>query len=213
MNKAKDDLSIEQVQEMMLLVADRIIAAEDLLTDADRNLGDGDHGLGMTRGLTAVKEKLTGAEFPSIEKVLTSAGMAMISAMGGASGAIFGTVFRSGGKGIAGAEKFGALELAGFLKAAVDGVMERGGAKPGDKTMVDALYPAAEKAAEVTELSLVEAADAVAGAAEAGREASKEMIATMGRAKTLGERSLGHPDAGACSISIILRGMHAYIAS
>ena len=210
---AKESLSTEQVKEMLLLVADRIIAAEQELTDADRNLGDGDHGLGMTRGLTAVKEKLAGADFPSIDKVFTTAGMAMMSSMGGASGAIFGTVFRGGGKALAGVESFGAAELAVFLKAAVDGVMERGGAKPGDKTMVDALYPAAEKAAEETGSSLVEAAAAAAAAGEAGKEASVAMIATMGRAKTLGERSIGHPDAGACSVSIILKAMHEYVAS
>ena len=136
---AKDQLSKEQVQEMLLLVAERIIGAEQQLTDADRNLGDGDHGLGMTRGQTAVKEKLTGAEFPSVDKVFTTAGMAMISSMGGASGAIFGTVYRGGGKALAGCESFGSAELATLLKAALEGVMERGGAKPGDKTMIDAL--------------------------------------------------------------------------
>ncbi len=139
--------------------------------------------------------------------------MAMISSMGGASGAIFGTVFRGGGKALAGKGAFGTDELADFLKAAVDGVMERGGAKPGDKTIIDALYPAAEKAAEVKGKPLGEALAAVAAAGEAGRDASKAMIATMGRAKTLGERSIGHPDAGACSVAIILKAMHEYVAS
>ncbi|NIP94078.1 MAG: dihydroxyacetone kinase subunit L [Akkermansiaceae bacterium] len=198
---------------MLLLVADRIIAAEPELTDADRNLGDGDHGLGMQRGLTAVKDKLEGAELASIDKVFTTAGMAMISSMGGASGAIFGTVFRAGGKAVAGAETFGSPELATFLQAALDGVMQRGGAKPGDKTMIDALHPAAEKAAEATGESLADAMAAVAAAAAAGRDASRDMIATMGRAKTLGQRSLGHPDAGACSVAIILAAMRDYLAS
>ncbi len=209
----KDHLTADQVGEMLLLVADRIIAAEPELTDADRNLGDGDHGLGMQRGLTAVKEKLEGAELASIDKVFTTAGMAMISSMGGASGAIFGTVFRAGGKAVAGAETFGSPELATFLQAALDGVMQRGGAKPGDKTMIDALHPAAEKAAEATGESLADAMAAVAAAAAAGRDASRDMIATMGRAKTLGQRSLGHPDAGACSVAIILAAMRDYLAS
>ncbi len=209
----KDHLTADQVGEMLLLVADRIIAAEPELTDADRNLGDGDHGLGMQRGLTAVKDKLEGAELASIDKVFTTAGMAMISSMGGASGAIFGTVFRAGGKAVAGAETFGSPELATFLQAALDGVMQRGGAKPGDKTMIDALHPAAEKAAEATGESLADAMAAVAAAAAAGRDASRDMIATMGRAKTLGQRSLGHPDAGACSVAIILAAMRDYLAS
>lgn len=209
----KEKLTTEQVKEMLLLVAERIIAAEPLLTDADRNLGDGDHGLGMQRGLTAVTEKLTGTEFPSIDKVFGATGMAMISSMGGASGAIFGTVFRAGGKAVAGAESFGSPELATFLQAAVEGVMQRGGAKPGDKTMIDSLHPAAEKAAELTGQPLVDSMAAVAEAAAAGRDASCDLIATMGRAKTLGERSIGHPDAGACSVAIILEAMHEYVAS
>ena len=85
--------------------------------------------------------------------------------------------------------------------------MKRGGAKPGDKTMVDALDPAARMATEVAGESLDAALDAVAGAAEAGRDASEGMIATMGRAKTLGEASLGKRDAGAVSVAIILRQM------
>jgi len=91
--------------------------------------------------------------------------------------------------------------------------MARGGAKPGDKTMIDALYPAAEKAAEVAGSSLPEAITAVAAAATAGKEASKAMIATMGRAKTLGEQSIGHPDAGACSVVVIFDAMKEYICS
>ena len=89
--------------------------------------------------------------------------------------------------------------------------MTRGGAKPGDKTMVDALAPAADKGAEVAGLPLPEAIAAVAQAAADGREASKAMIATMGRAKTLGEQSIGHPDAGACSVAVIFQAMSDYV--
>ena len=207
---AKESLDAAQIKEMLLQVADRIIESEPILTDADRALGDGDHGTGMKRGLTAVKEKLDGLDAP-ISKLFSSAGMAMISSMGGASGAIFGTVFRDGGKALADQESFDAASYATFLQAALEGVQKRGGAKPGDKTMVDALHPAAEKAQEVARESLSAAANAVADAGEAGKEASKDMIATMGRARTLGERSLGHPDAGAVSISIILATIRDYI--
>ena len=84
----------------------------------------------------------------SIEKLFSTVGLAMMSSMGGASGAIFGTLFRDGGKALTGKESFGAAELAAFLRAACDGVMARGKANPGDKTMIDALHPAAAKAAE-----------------------------------------------------------------
>lgn len=188
-----------------------IIEAEPLLTDADRALGDGDHGLGMQRGMTAALEKLDALDpaTATIDKAFSTVGMAMMSTMGGASGAIFGTLFRNGGKAIAGKEVFTANELADFLKAGLEGVMTRGGAKPGDKTMIDALHPAAEKAAEVAATGAMahEALDQAATAAEEGRDASENLIATMGRAKTLGEKSLGKPDAGACSVAIILRAM------
>ena len=207
---AKESLDAAQVKEMLLQIADRIIESEPILTDADRALGDGDHGTGMKRGFTAVKEKLDGLD-ANISKLFSSAGMAMISSMGGASGAIFGTVFRDGGKALGDQESFDAASYATLLQAALEGVQKRGGAKPGDKTMVDALHPAAEKAQEVAGESLSAAANAVADAGEAGKEASKDMIATMGRARTLGERSLGHPDAGAVSISIILGTIRDYI--
>ena len=95
---AKETLDTEGVRQMMLAVADAIIAAEPELTDADRNLGDGDHGLGMQRGLTAAKEKLEEGGFAGIDKVISAVGMAMMTSMGGASGAIFGTMFRNGGR-------------------------------------------------------------------------------------------------------------------
>lgn len=198
---------------MLLAVAKAIIAAEPVLTDADRALGDGDHGIGMQRGMEAAKEKLAQSDFESVDKVFSGMGMAMMGSMGGASGAIFGTVYRAGGKAILGSDSFGSSELADALAAAAEGVMARGGAKPGDKTMLDALVPAAEKASDVRGEALAKALDEVACAAEAGRDASKDMIATMGRAKTLGEKSLGHPDAGAVSVAIMLRAMHNYVAA
>jgi phosphoenolpyruvate---glycerone phosphotransferase subunit DhaL len=190
---AKTSLSPLQFKEMLLKVADAIIAAEPMLSEADRNLGDGDHGIGMTRGMNAVKEKLGALpEDATLDKLANTVGMAMMSSMGGASGVIFG---------------------AGLLRGACDTVMTRGKAKPGDKTMVDALHPAAAKAEEVVSSSLPEAIDAVTAAAIGGREASKDMIAQFGRAKTLGEACLGFPDAGACSVVVILETMQSYIAS
>jgi dihydroxyacetone kinase-like protein len=209
----KTSLNKEEVKAMLLQVADRIIAAEPQLSEADRNLGDGDHGLGMQRGLTAAKEKLNAGEPESIEKAFSTVGMAMMSSMGGASGAIFGTFFRNGGKALAGKDAFDAAGLAAFLQAGTDGVKQRGGAAVGDKTVVDAMEPAAKKAAEVSSASLPDAANAVSDAAEAGKEASKAMVAKFGRAKTLGEGCIGHPDAGALSVTIILKAMRDYISS
>ena len=203
-------LDAPQVRSMMLLVADKIIAAEQLLSQADRDLGDGDHGLGMKRGMEAVKAKLDGLVPGSVEEVFVTTGTTMMSSMGGASGALFGTIFRGGGKALAGRADLDAEGLALFLEAALEGVMKRGGAKPGDKTMIDAIAPAATTARESIALPLDSALTAVSAAAEAGKDASKAMIAQFGRAKTLGAACVGFPGAGALSITIILATMQEY---
>ena len=207
----KENLDLSDTIEMVKQVALSIIDSEPLLTDADRNLGDGDHGLGMERGMKAVIEKIESSSFNQISDVFKSAGMAMMSSMGGASGALFGTLFRNGGKALDGEETLNSDGLKSFLNAANEGVKSRGGASPGDKTMIDALEPAAQEASKNFSLPLYELISLVSQAADRGKEESKEMIATMGRAKTLGERSLGHPDAGACSVAIILKSMSEFI--
>ena len=207
----KENLDLSDTIEMVKQVALSIIDSEPLLTDADRNLGDGDHGLGMERGMKAVIEKIESSSFNQISDVFQAVGMAMMSSMGGASGALFGTLFRNGGKALDGEETLNSDGLKSFLNAANEGVKSRGGASPGDKTMIDALEPAAQEASENISLPLYELISLVSQAADRGKEESKEMIATMGRAKTLGERSLGHPDAGACSVAIILKSMSEFI--
>ena len=208
-------LDSSQVHAMLLNVADRIIASEAELSEADRCLGDGDHGLGMKRGMEAAKAKLGEVDdATSVGELFGAMGMAMISSMGGASGIVFGSLFRVGAKSLKDSPNaFTAKGLATLLQAASETVMKRGGAKPGDKTMLDALVPAADRAAEVTELPISEALEQVALAAEKGRDASSALMATKGRAKTLGEGSIGHPDAGACSVAIILRSMAETAAS
>jgi len=209
----KSSLTKEDVKSMLLLACERIIAAEPQLSEADRNLGDGDHGLGMERGMNAAKEGLMTGEVESIEKAFVIVGTKMMSSMGGASGAIFGTFFRNGGKALSGVERFDSAALAAFLQAGVDGVKQRGGAAVGDKTVVDAMQPAAEMAATVLEQSLPEAAAAVNAAALAGLEASKAMVAKFGRAKTLGDACIGFPDAGAMSVTLIIGAFADYIAA
>lgn len=209
----KSSLTKDDVKAMLILACDRVIAAEPQLSEADRNLGDGDHGLGMQRGMTAAKEGLEAGDVESIEKAFVIVGTKMMSSMGGASGAIFGTFFRNGGKALAGKDTFDAAALAAFLQDGVDGVKQRGGAAVGDKTVVDAMQPAAEKAATVTGLSLPEAIATVNSAALEGLEASKALVAKFGRAKTLGDAAIGFPDAGAMSVTVIIGAFAEYIAA
>lgn len=210
-SKSTTGLTLEQTKQMSLLVAEKIIAAEPLLSQADRDLGDGDHGLGMARGFTALTKQLTENSHDNLRDLYQAAGTALLTTMGGASGVVFGSLFLAGGKTMHGAEFFGSHELSHLLSQSLKDVMSRGGAKPGDKTMIDALHPAAEAAKANIDKPLAESIKAVAEAAEAGKEASKAMIATMGRAKTLGEKTIGLPDAGAISVTIILKTMADFI--
>ena len=163
----------------------------------------------MQRGMEAAKEKLAELDdSATVDELFSTMGMAMMNSMGGASGVVFGSLFRAGKKALKDSpDALTAAGLAALLKSAGETVMKRGGAKPGDKTMLDALVPAADQAGECCELPVSESLEKVAAAAEKGRDDSCAMIATMGRAKTLGEKSIGHPDAGACSVAIILRTM------
>jgi phosphoenolpyruvate---glycerone phosphotransferase subunit DhaL len=198
-------LNADEVKAMMIAVSDEIIRNEDVLSEADRQLGDGDHGLGMTRGFTAAKKQLEALAPVSVSQVFTTLGMALMSTMGGASGAVFGMLFQSGGMAIASAEGLDASALSSFLDAGTQGVMNIGKAKPGDKTMVDALVGAQEAVAAAKAGSIGEALAVAAEGAREGMEKTKDMIAQLGRARTLGEKTLGHPDAGAISVSIIFK--------
>jgi len=131
--------------------------------------------------------------------------------VGGAAGAIFGTFFRGGAKDLGNSTSLDSSALSRMLIDGLEAVRQRGGAKVGDKTMVDALQPAATKSEDMNSAPLSESLPAVAGAAEQGMEKTKEMTASIGKAKTLGERSLGHADPGAISTYLILKFMTEFV--
>ena len=198
-----------ETTRLLRFVAGKMIASEPELTRLDMAVGDGDHGIGMERGFTAVAKLLAEAQTPGddIGALLTRVGTELMSSMGGASGAIFGTLFRAGGKSVAGETDLTTPVLTRFLVNGLEAVCKRGGAKPGDKTMVDALTAATETAQSLESASLPDALPEIARAANRGAEGTKEMVAVFGRAKSLGERSLGHPDPGAVSMYLILSFM------
>ncbi|WP_112311544.1 dihydroxyacetone kinase subunit DhaL [Pseudogemmobacter bohemicus] len=199
----------ERAAEMLLAVARAVLDRVDDLTDADLAIGDGDHGIGMRRGFEAVELVLENP--PSgIDGVFKAAGMAIMSNTGGAAGAVFGSVFTSGAAAFAAQEEITPEGFVEFLTAAQGAVQRRGGVAEGAKTMLDALAPAARAAAGASDLKTATAA--AAEAALQGVEATKAMIATTGKARSLGERSVGHPDPGAISMSIILGAMRDYVA-
>ena len=206
-----EKIILEDFKPMFQAVCDGIISQKDILTKADQDLGDGDHGIGMARGFNAVKEKMETENPNSVSAFFVFVGTTLMMSMGGSSGAIYGTLFRAGGKNIATETEFGAVELSQFLTDGLEGVQARGSAKVGDKTVVDALEPAAKAAQANKDKTILESFEAVVLAAREGVETTKDMIATTGRAKTLGERCLGFPDPGAMSTTYILEHMLNYI--
>lgn len=208
-----DTLTPAEARDMLSAVARHLVANVDMLTQVDQAIGDGDHGIGMRRGFSAVEEAMTATEPVSVAAVFKAAGTAIMAKTGGAAGAIFGTMFRSGSTAFDGQAALSAEGFAGFLRLGLEGVEKRGAAKPGQKTMIDALAPAAAAAEVAIGRGLVEVVKEATEAAKGGVEATKGMIATTGKARTLGERSLGHPDPGAVSMSLILEAMRDYIAA
>ncbi|TDC00945.1 dihydroxyacetone kinase subunit L [Nonomuraea longispora] len=177
------------------------------LTRLDAAIGDADHGTNLDRGLTEVHKALTEWPPESPVQVLTSAGTALIRRVGGASGPLYGSVFRQMGKVLE-----SPVTLAGFSAAFEEGVVavERlGKAAPGDKTMVDALAPASRALALAVRdgVGVREAFEQAARAAAEGAEATIPMQARKGRASYLGERSIGHEDPGAASAALFMAAL------
>ena len=209
------ELSVAATVELLLYVSRRITESKDLLTQADK-MGDADHGIGMAKGFDAVRHRLTQGcaedRYGDLQQLFTSVGNTLLSTIGGAAGPIFGSFFRGAATGLKGRPALESRGLAEALAGGLDAVMKIGKARPGDKTMLDALEPAARKAGEVKGEPLDRALAAIAAAAESGRDQTERMVARAGKARTLGERTLGHPDPGAVSMHLILKYMAEYTA-
>jgi len=210
---AKAELTIAEATAMFLHVAQGVQDSQDLLTQADKAIGDGDHGIGMARGFAAVQAKLSASPPATVADLLKTTGMALLTSIGGASGVIFGTLFRGGARNLTGVTVFNSETLTLMLTDGLAAVQERGKANPGDKTMVDALTPAAAKAAEMAAASLDKSLPEVAEAARLGMEATKGMVAATGKARALGPRAIGFADPGALSMYLILDFMAQYVTS
>ncbi|HKW58607.1 MAG TPA: dihydroxyacetone kinase subunit DhaL [Candidatus Dormibacteraeota bacterium] len=184
-------------------------ADRDHLVQLDAAIGDGDHGTNMVRGFDAVVQALDGEAGAPPGKLLILAGRTLVSTVGGASGPLWGSAMRSGGRVLGDRPTFEGPELVEVLAAALASVKDLGTAAVGDKTMVDALEPAVDKLREkvAAGAGVGDAADAAAEAAEAGMRATIPLQARKGRASYLGERSIGHQDPGATSTALIVRAL------
>ena len=165
----------------------------------------------MKRGLAAAAEAVQAGSFASADALLKKVGTTLVSTVGGASGPLYGTFFLRAGGAVAGMEVLDARALAGALEAGVGGIAARGRATAGEKTMLDAWSPALE-ALRAHPGDLAAGVAAAAQAAAEGREATKPMVATKGRASYLGERSVGHIDPGAASTVLLLTALDDVVA-
>ena len=185
----------------------RVVAAnKDLLTQLDSAIGDADHGANMDRGMTAVVAALDGGMPPSAAASLKQVGMTLVSSVGGASGPLYGTFFLRMASTAGDVDALDGPAFATAMRAGVDGVVQRGKAQAGDKTMFDALAPAVDALDEALAggARLDEALRMATDAAETGRDATTAMLARKGRASYLGERSVGHQDPGATSAALLV---------
>lgn len=178
----------------------------DELVRLDQAIGDADHGENMRRGFTALLSRLDTDESATPGKVLKLVATTLISTVGGAAGPLYGTAFLRASAAVGDAEELDSEAVARALRGALEGVVARGKAVVGDKTMVDALTPAVAAAAAAAAAGSVAAVlSAAADAADEGAESTVPMVARKGRASYLGERSAGHLDPGARSTALLLR--------
>jgi dihydroxyacetone kinase-like protein len=202
MSIVRDD-AVEWIKACAAVLAEN----RDYLTQLDAAIGDADHGANMDRGFKAVVKKMPEFIDKDIGTIFKTVGMTLISTVGGAGGPLYGTFFLQAGMKTAGKMELNLADWCVALEAALNGVVMRGKAELGDKTMVDALTPAvnALKKALEDNKTIAQALQQSAEAARQGMEATIPLVARKGRASYLGERSAGHQDPGATSSYLLLK--------
>ena len=196
------------LQEFARLIAEH----RSELSELDAAIGDGDHGTNMDRGMQAVVANLGGA---TVGDVLKQAGMTLVSTVGGASGPLYGTFFLRFATAAGAGTELDPTQFAAAMRAGLEGIVARGKAEAGDKTMFDAMAPAIDAldAKLADGGTTAEATAAAAVAAAAGRDATIELVARKGRASYLGERSAGHMDPGSASTTLLFETLVAAVAA
>jgi len=202
-------ITTADVLECLHKMADVIRENKEYLTELDAAIGDADHGINMDRGFKTVLKKLPGAEDKDAGTILKTAGMALVSSVGGAGGPLYGTAFMQAGMAVAGKYELETEDILAALDAALKGVIMRGKANLGDKTMVDAITPAVNAMRQALENGAdpANALEQATAAAEKGMKDTIPMLAKKGRASYLGERSIDHQDPGATSSYLLIRTM------
>jgi phosphoenolpyruvate---glycerone phosphotransferase subunit DhaL len=198
-----------QIVEWLQVYASVIEHHKEDLTELDAAIGDGDHGINMDRGFKKISSQLGSFTGKDISSIFKAVSMTLISSIGGASGPLYGTWFLRASSATDGKQELTTEDTLKVLQAGLDGLLERGKAQLGDKTMIDVMSPAvgAFEQAVSEGLGTVEALQMAVTAAEQGLKATIPMLAKKGRASYLGERSLGHQDPGGTSAYWMLRSL------
>jgi phosphoenolpyruvate---glycerone phosphotransferase subunit DhaL len=204
------NLTTDDLRGMIAAINEEITVNQDELNQLDAAVGDGDHGTGISTGFQATTEPLQQATSPADVMKITAS--TLMNRMGGSSGALYGTLFLRAALHVKDQDTLSPEVFAEMWQAGRDGVMQRGKSQVGDKTMIDALTPAVDtlKQAVGAGESLLDALKSAAQAAEDGRQKTAEMTAKHGRARYVGERSIGYIDAGATSISLMFQAIYEY---
>ncbi|MDZ7957639.1 MAG: dihydroxyacetone kinase subunit DhaL [Aulosira sp. DedQUE10] len=208
-------VSKEHILQWLHAFANEIEQNKAYLTELDAAIGDADHGINMDRGFKKVVTQLPTVADQDIGSILKTVSMTLISSVGGASGPLYGTWFLRASTDVALKQELTEQDLLVLLQAGLNGVLQRGKAQLGDKTMVDVLSPAVAAFAQ----AVGEGGDAVTAlqqavaAAEQGLQATTPMLAKKGRASYLGERSIGHQDPGATSAYLMLKCLLTVVQS
>jgi len=194
-------VSLDQLVNWLSRFRELVTDQQNYLTELDSAIGDADHGANMTRGMNAVMDKIGATPAGAVDELFKSVGMTLVTSVGGASGPLYGTFFLRLGVTAGPAPSLGGEALSSALRAGLDGVVARGKAEAGDKTMFDAMAPALDalESSLAGGADLATASSAAFAAAEKGRDATVPLVARKGRASYLGERSVGHQDPGATS--------------
>lgn len=202
-------ISLDQLTGWLTRFSDLVTEHVSYLTELDSAIGDADHGSNMTRGMDAVIEKIQVTPTGTVDVLFKAVGMTLVTTVGGASGPLYGTFFLRIGATAGPVSTLDATGLAAAFRAGMDGVVARGKAEAGDKTMIDALGPALDAFDAALEASsdISSAALAAYSAAQTGRDATEALLARKGRASYLGERSIGHIDPGAASTSLLFQAL------
>ncbi len=205
------DIGSDDLQAMVRAIARRIAESRERLNRLDAALGDGDHGSSISGAFDKAAAEITNLPQPQPSEIWLSTARCLMNGMGGASGALFGTLFLKGVAALriaASPERLSKADFDELWAAGLAGVKARGKAEVGDKTMVDALEPAVLAFAAHDDMA--EAWAAAAKAASAGAESTKGLVARRGRAKYLGERGIGHQDPGATTIALMFEALDSY---